>query len=197
MRIASSMSNIFDIETRAHMTSRASTLFLAASLASAQSAQPPAPARVANTFEFVLPIPLAQAAPFFGPEGERCWAGANWNPQFVWPQPAHDTEGMVFTLAHGGHNSTWVNTVFDLTRGRMQYVVVIPSHMVSVIDVRLTAPITSQTHVQVTYTRTALDPAANDAVHAAGEADKNQGPQWKHDIETCLAGQQASPTPSH
>lgn len=164
-----------------------SHFLLAATLGTTQCARTDAPAHVSNSFSFDLAIPIAKAAPFFGPEGERCWAGAHWNPQFAWPQPARDTQGMVFTVAHAGHKSTWVNTVFDLAGGRMQYVAVIPSHMASVIDVRLTAASASQISVQVTYTRTALDSAANEAVREAGDRDRNSGSEWKQSIEQCLA----------
>jgi hypothetical protein len=58
-------------------------------------------AHVNNTFRFEAAAPLARVAPLFGPEGERCWAGKHWDPQFVYPQPARDLEGAVFTVRHG------------------------------------------------------------------------------------------------
>jgi hypothetical protein len=42
-------------------------------------------AHVNNTFRFEAAAPLARVAPLFGPEGERCWAGKHWDPQFVYP----------------------------------------------------------------------------------------------------------------
>ena len=59
----------------------------------------------------------ARAAPLFGPQGERAWAGEDWNPQFVFPTPARDIEGAVFTVRHGEHTAVWVNTVFDARSG--------------------------------------------------------------------------------
>ncbi len=56
------------------------------------------PAHVTNSFHFVIRAPLSRAAPLFGPEGERCWAGQHWNPQFLYPQPGKDVEGAVFTV---------------------------------------------------------------------------------------------------
>jgi hypothetical protein len=41
------------------------------------------PAHVSNSFQFVIRVPLSRAAPLFGPEGERCWAGQHWNPEFL------------------------------------------------------------------------------------------------------------------
>ena len=105
----------------------------------------PQPLHVTNTFRFHLAAPLPRVAPLFGPEGERCWGGSHWNPQFLHPQPAHDVEGAVFTVQRGPHKSVWVATVFDPAAGRMQYVAMIPDVVVSVIDVRLTESIASQT----------------------------------------------------
>jgi len=74
----------------------------------AGSAEAAAPVRVSNRFEFVVEAPMERAAPLFGPEGERCWAGERWDPKFVYPQPVKDEEGAVFTVLHGGQKSVWV-----------------------------------------------------------------------------------------
>ena len=59
------------------------------------------PAHVSNSFQFVVRTPLYRAAALFGPEGERCWAGRHWNPEFLYPQPGKDVQGAVFTIQHG------------------------------------------------------------------------------------------------
>jgi len=163
------------------------TLFIAAQ-STPMTPATPSPAHVVNTFRFQLAAPLARVAPLFGPEGERCWAGQHWDPHFLYPQPARDGEGAVFTVVqHGTHTSVWVNTLFDLAAGRMQYVAVIPGIVLSVIDVRLAAIDASHTTVEVTYARTALDPAMNDHVTSMGAGDGDNGPNWQQAIEPCLA----------
>lgn len=141
---------------------------------------------VSNSFHFGVGAPLAQVAPLFGPEGERSWAGKHWNPEFLYPGTAKDIQGAVFTVQHGPHTSVWVNTVFDVQGGRMQYVYFIPDALVSTVDVRLTAIDESHTVVQVTYDRTALNEAANDEVQEMGNADRESGPQWHDAIAACL-----------
>src|SRR5277367_6008804 len=84
------------------------------------------PAHVSNSFQFVVRAPLNRAAALFGPEGERCWAGQHWNPEFLYPQPGKDVQGAVFTVQNGPHRSVWVNTLFDPEGGRMQYVSFVP-----------------------------------------------------------------------
>ncbi len=148
-------------------------------------------AHVSNSFQFVVNAPLSRAATLFGPEGERCWAGPHWNPEFLHPLPARDTQGAVFTVQHGAHKSVWVNTVFDLPGGRMQYVAFIPDKLVSTVDVRLTALDRLRTTVEVTYARTALDVAANDDVEAMGKSDRKSGTHWQEAIDGCLRGEPA------
>jgi len=145
------------------------------------------PAHVSNSFQFVVRAPMRKAAALFGPDGERCWAGPQWNPEFLYPLPGRDVEGAVFKVQHGPHNSVWVNTVFDVAGGRMQYVAFIPDVLVSTVDVRLTPLDPSSTKVEVSYARTAVDPAANDKVEAMGKSDRESGPQWQQAIERCLA----------
>jgi hypothetical protein len=144
------------------------------------------PSHVSNSFHLLVRAPLARAAALFGPDGERCWAGPHWNPEFLFPQPGMDVQGAVFTIQHGPHKSVWVNTLFDPAAGRMQYVAFIPETLVSTVDVRLTAVDPSSTSAEVTYARTALDAAANDEVDALGKRDRESGPEWQRAIETCL-----------
>jgi hypothetical protein len=145
-------------------------------------------AHVRNRFEFVVQAPLHRAAPLFGPEGERCWAGPQWNPEFLYPQPGRDVEGAVFTVQRGSHPSVWVSTLFDLAEGRMQYVSFLVGRVVSTVDVRLTPLDSSSTRAEVTYARTALDAAANEDVRAMGVSDRESGPHWQEAIARCLVG---------
>jgi hypothetical protein len=155
-------------------------------------AEAAAPAHVSNSFEFDVHAPLTEVAPLFGPEGERCWAGKHWNPVFVYPQPGKDVEGAVFTIAHGPHTVVWVNTIFDIAGGRMQYVAVIPEVQTFTVDVRLSPDAAAVTHVKVAYTRTAQDASANDTVIAMGKMDGVAGPDWQRAIESYLKGGSAS-----
>ncbi len=156
------------------------------------SATEAAPAHVRNSFRFTVQAPLSRAAPLFGPEGEKCWAGEYWAPEFLYPQPGKDVEGTVFTVQHGPHKSVWVNTLFDLNSGRMQYVSFVPDTLVFTVDVRLTPIGPSITSVTVTYVRTALSTDANDHVQALGVSDGESGAHWQEAIEGCLGKQHKS-----
>lgn len=141
---------------------------------------------VENGFEFTAHGPYEKVAPLFGGWGERTWAGGDWNPQFLYPRPAKDVRGEVFTVAHGHVRSTWVNTAFDLDAGHVQYVYVIPEAQAVVIDVRLTRKDASTTGVKVIYERTALDASLNRHVSDLGQKDSQTGPEWEKDISEYL-----------
>jgi hypothetical protein len=142
---------------------------------------------VRNSFELTVHAPYKVAAPLFGPEGERSWAGADWDPQFIYPHPPKDSEGAVFTVKHGSHQSTWVNTGFDSDRRHFQYVYFVDNVMVTVINLRFRPIDTGETRVSVVYERTALRPEANDDVQKLGAADQGNGKRWEKAINDYLA----------
>ena len=144
------------------------------------------PAHVVNSFDLTVALPYEKAATLFGPEGERPWAGPTWDPHFIYPQPARDQQGAVFTIAHGDHTAIWVNTLFDLNAHHFQYVYVIPEVMTATINVLFHSIDASHTAVHVTYARTALTPEANDRVIALGKQDAASGPEWQSAIEDYL-----------
>jgi hypothetical protein len=135
-------------------------------------------------FDFMVNAPIDIAWPLFGADGERAWA-ADWHPTFVWPATAVDVVGMVFKVAQGKQTAVWVNTAFGRMANRIQYVYVLPDVLVSVITLGL-KPTEESTHVQVTYERTALADAANNAVRKMAERDRISGPQWSRQIERLL-----------
>ncbi|MGA8492619.1 MAG: hypothetical protein WB711_19505 [Terriglobales bacterium] len=149
-------------------------------------------AHVRNEFAFTVHAPYKIVAPLFGPEGERGWAGGHWDPQFLYPQPAQDTQGAVFTIRHGHHQAYWINTSFDTEARHFQYVYFIPEAMVVLIDVRFSGADPENTNVDVSYERTALNPEANQRVKDMGDADRDNGKEWATAISDYLAKQKAA-----
>ena len=173
-------------------------LLLAAGLAApglSQTAKKAAPSsvRVQTSFDLVVRASYAITAPLFGPNGERAWAGEDWNPAFLYPQPAMDVEGAVFTVNHGTLNAVWVNTLFDVEGRQFQYVYFVPNLMVTVIDVRFTPDAPDRTGVHVVYTRTALTPKGNEHVTAMSEGDKRAGEAWQSTIDAYLEQTKTTP----
>ncbi|MGP8174983.1 MAG: hypothetical protein ACLP7O_10605 [Terracidiphilus sp.] len=149
---------------------------------------PPEPvARIRTSFSITVHAPYAAAAPLFGPLGESVWAGVDWNPQFIYPQPPRDVEDAVFTVQDGPLNKIWVNTLFDLDARHIQYVYFLTELLVTTIDVRFKPMDAGTTHVNVVYTRTALTPQGNEQVSRMSEGDKKAGAEWQEAIDSYLA----------
>ncbi|MFZ0305494.1 MAG: hypothetical protein WAL75_22585 [Terracidiphilus sp.] len=150
-------------------------------------------AHASTSFNFDVHASFARTALLFGPISEKGWAGERWQPRFSYPQPGKDIPGAVFTVQHGPHTGIWVNTIYDVTGGRMQYVAIIPGVVATTVDVRLTSEGTNQTGGNVSYVRTALDAAANDDVRGMADHDAVIGPEWEQAIAEVLSNQTARP----
>ena len=148
-------------------------------------------AHVRNEFEFTAHASYQVVAPLFGPEGERAWANGHWDPHFLYPLPAQDIQGAVFTVRHGHRHAYWINTSFDMGARHFQYVYLIPDAMVVLIDVRFSELDPANTKVNVTYERTALNPEANGHVKELGDSDRDNGKEWGTAINDYLAKQKA------
>jgi hypothetical protein len=135
-------------------------------------------------FALIANAPFEHAWPLFGAHRERDWA-PDWNPSFVWPEKPVDREGMVFEVGHGDKTAIWVNTVFDQTARRIQYVYLIPNMLVTVITLKL-EPNADSTNIEVVYERTALAEAANEIVRDMAAGDRVAGKEWSEQINTYL-----------
>lgn len=144
--------------------------------------------RTDERFEFTVRAPLREAFPLFGAWAERAWAGDDWQPRFLHPDPPRDEEGAVFLLDHGhAHQAVWINTAFDAAQGRAQYVYVVPEVQSALINLALTeAPDGASTRVQVRYRRTALDPSMNERVRRLGARDATQAAEWEDAVNRAI-----------
>lgn len=154
---------------------------LGSSIMYAENHTTPSPVHRRAEFAFTASAPYETVAPLFGADKERLWDG-EWNPQFLHPQPANDESGAVFT---DGSN-VWVNTIYDLGQGHIQYVYFTGEAMVTLIDIRIERLTPNTTKATVVYERTALQPEANDHVNQLADHDKTKGPHWEAAIHTYL-----------
>jgi hypothetical protein len=151
-------------------------------------------AHTRTEFKFTVEAPFEQAAPLFGANEERKWS-PDWNPQFVYPNPAHDEEGMVFQVAHGHYSSVWINTAFDLAAGHIQYAYVLNDAMTTRIDIHLAREGAEKTSVTVVYERTALVPEANEHVQHFAKGDEKSGKEWAEEIKGYFAKLRGTASP--
>jgi hypothetical protein len=163
------------------------------SLSAQQTAAAEELAHTRTEFHFTADASFEQTAPLFGADEERKWA-PDWKPQFVYPNPARDQQGMIFQVAHGSYTSTWVNTAYDLAAGHIQYAYVLNDAMVTMIDIHLVREGAEKTAVTVLYERTALLPEANEHVQHFAKGDEKAGKEWEQQINGYLAQVQKQST---
>jgi len=161
-------------------------LFLAALAALPQASL----AHARTEFHFTVDLDYVHAAPLFGAWEEQKWA-PEFKPEFLYPMPPKDQEGAVFRVQKGEHSSLWVNTLFDLPGGRVQYVYVLADRLVTRIDIHLSKNGDHKTDVAVIYERTALISEANQHVQRLAEDDARSGDAWRDAINACAARMKA------
>ena len=147
-----------------------------------------------TAFHFTANGSFEKVARLFGADEERKWA-PDWNPQFLYPIPAHDQPGMVFRVEHGDHTAVWINTAFDLAAGHIQYTYVLGGAMATLIDIHLARDSPQKTGVTVLYERTALIPEANEHVQHFAKGDEKAGKEWEDAINGYCAKLRGNPAP--
>jgi hypothetical protein len=152
------------------------------------------PAHSECAFGFLAEAPLCEVAALFGAHKERVWA-PHWDPRFIWPARAEDRPGMVFTVSGAHGTAIWINTRFDLPNGRVQYAYVLESALATLITLTVT-PRGEQTHVAVSYERTALQPHAEAWVARMADEDARAGEQWCAQINAYLRNSRQSASPA-
>jgi len=144
--------------------------------------------RTISTGRFTLPLPVEEAVPLFTPEGERPWAGADWDPVYAVPEAAEDDSapGTVFTTDSTGGAATWI--VLDRRADAMSYARVVPGSIAGTIAVTCRAAESAEeTEITVTYDTTSLS-----AEGAAFVEELNRGydaflESWREEILKALA----------
>ena len=141
-----------------------------------------------QSFTISLNGPVADVTPLFGPVRETEWA-PEWSPHFIHPAQGAQEEGIVFTTTSGhSKDRLWLLTVYDVTEGRVEYVVVTPALVAGQIKIRVVPDGGQQCKATITYRRSALTPEGNEEV-AKLDADwaKEQRIHWEKAINGTLA----------
>jgi hypothetical protein len=126
-------------------------------------------AHAEHVHAIVVPLPIAQAFPFFEPEGERAWA-EGWNPNYLNPTDGRTIRGMVFTTDHGGEDTVWMMVRHE-PPSLVEYVRVTPGSRIGRVLVQCSALDASRTRVNVVYALTGLTEKGNAMIRDLTPAD--------------------------
>jgi hypothetical protein len=112
---------------------------------------------------FTVELPISRALALFTPEGERSWAGEDWNPQY--PDPSRkEGPGTVFVTNDGARQTVWV--MVDATATCVRYVRTTANVDTGTVAVSCEPEGTDRTSVTVTYDVTALGSEGETALDA-------------------------------
>lgn len=141
--------------------------------------RPFVPRHVSRTHRIDLPLPADRAFHFFTPAGEREWV-PDWDPVFLHPADGSLETGGAFVTDPASEESRtlWLVTHVDADNRRVSYARVTPASRIGLVDVRVTAAGPTASHVQVTYSFTALTESGNAYLEAF------TGPYFRTYIDT-------------
>src|SRR5690606_39494098 len=109
-----------------------------------------AASHVEHTGEFVLPLPLDEAFPYFTPEGERAYV-PGWDPEYLHPAEPSDAAGTVFRTRAEGEETLWIVLEHDPANGTAAYGRFTPGSRLGTVRVRCESEGERETRVMVTY----------------------------------------------
>lgn len=137
--------------------------------------------------DFILPLSVESAVPFFTPEGERRWAGSSWDPVYAVPEAAEDDSapGVVFTTESHGGAATWI--VLERCEDGMSYARVVPGCIAGTIEVRCSPEGAEVTRVAVRYDVTSL---GQEGAHLVAELEAGYEQflgEWRREILASIA----------
>ncbi len=137
--------------------------------------------------ELTLPITTEAALPLFTPEGERSWAGDDWDPTYA-VEPVGDgaRPGTVFTTPSTGGDAIWI--VVERTADSLLYARVVPGRIAGTIGVTL-SPEETGCRVRVTYEITSLGTDGESWIREFEHGYEDFLEHWRHAILASLSSE--------
>ena len=132
---------------------------------------------------FTLGLPVDRALALFTPEGERAWAGEEWDPRYPDPERTEGA-GAVFVTAACGRQTVWV--AVDATPASVRYVRTTADVDTGIVTVTCDADGAERTTVTVTYDLTALGPEGRAALAAFAAGYDQYIASWRTAIERAM-----------
>ena len=124
-----------------------------------------------------------RAFPMFDPVNETRWS-PDWHPTLL--GDGRVAAGLVFTTTDEHGRTAWLLDRYDRRAREIRYVVARPVTLTT-IDIAVAPDGATASVATVTYTRTALEPSAADAVQTFAHHFPTQGPHWESAINAALA----------
>jgi hypothetical protein len=123
--------------------------------------------RIRCQHRIAVEAPVDRAFMYFTPAGESHRV-EGWEPAYLFPGDGRTEAGMVFTTGAGAEYTLWTLVDFDRVAHRSRYLRCTPASRLAVVEIACRTLDANHTEVDVAYTLTALDMAAEAALAAFG-----------------------------
>lgn len=123
--------------------------------------------RIHCRHRIVVEAPVDRAFMYFAPAGESHWV-EGWQPSYLHPADGRTEAGMVFTTGAGPEYTVWTLADFDRAAHRSRYLRCTPASRLAVVEIACRPLDADRTEVDVSYTLTALNAAADPELAAFG-----------------------------
>lgn len=141
--------------------------------------------RVKCVSSFAIDVDPTRALDLFTPEGERLWAGSDWDPAYpvALEQGATGAErGIVFETGEEADPTIWV--AVEMRESQVSYARVRPGSEAGIVSVRCLPTGEGGTEVEVTYETTSLSESADRELDGFAEGYAEFIASWKDELSS-------------
>ena len=113
------------------------------------------PKRVTHSYEQTIHGTIEEIFPLYCPVREVEWC-EGWNPKVVYSNSGVVEPGCVFITEHDGHEATWYVTEYDIEKGRVEMIYLLPGVLITKLEITVKAISDKKTKATLTYSKTSL-----------------------------------------
>jgi MOSC domain-containing protein YiiM len=144
--------------------------------------------RVSRTGVLHVALPVAEAFPFFTPDGERLWV-PDWDPEYLHPQSGEQAAGAIFETRHNREHTLWLVRRLAPDEAVAEYARITPGSRRGIVRVTAVAAGPQSTRVTVTYDLIAVSDDGDGMLRAlTAERFGEMVADWESRIRRCLDG---------
>jgi len=113
------------------------------------------PNRVTHTYEQTINGTIDEIFSLYCPVREVEWCDG-WNPKVVYSTSGVVEPDCIFITEHGGHETAWFVTVYDIEQGRVEMIHHTPGVIFTKLEISVAAISDSKSKAVITYSKTSL-----------------------------------------
>jgi hypothetical protein len=118
------------------------------------------PHRISHTYEQTINGSIKEIMPLYCPVREMDWC-ENWSPKAVYSNSGLVEKDCIFITSHGETDIVWIVTDYDIEKGHVEMVYLVPEVLVTKLEIQLTPITEDMTKALITYSKSSLSEMGN------------------------------------